>query len=175
MIRLRLSLELNYEVLDPSSDFIFNIHAAYTGRQIVLEESLTLSQNLQTTVESDPTTRNRYLRLRAAPGALQVRYSATVDLLHYIAQPGQISEVPVAQLPTQTLGYIYPSRYCQSDRLYKLARHEFGHLTQGYSRVQFIRDWVLQRTTFAMNTSNSNTSAIDTLIDTAGYAATLPI
>jgi transglutaminase-like putative cysteine protease len=168
MIRLRLSLELNYQVLEPGSDFIFNIHAAHTERQIVLDELLTLNQNLQTTVETDPTSGNRYLRLRAAPGFLQVRYSATVDLLHYFAQPGQIAEVPVAMLPASVLGYIYPSRYCQSDRLYKLARHEFGQLMQGYSRVQFIRDWVLQRTTFAMNTSNSNTSAIDTLIDTAG-------
>ena len=41
MIRLRLSLELDYEVFDPGCDFIFNIHAAHTDRQRVIEESLT--------------------------------------------------------------------------------------------------------------------------------------
>ena len=39
---------------------------------------------------------------------------------------------------------------------------------QGYGRVQAIRDWVLQHTTCAQNTSNSNTSAIDTLLATEG-------
>jgi transglutaminase-like putative cysteine protease len=66
------------------------------------------------------------------------------------------------------LSYLYPSRYCQSDRLHRLAMHEFGQQWQGYSRVQGIRDWVQRRTTFASNTSNSNTSAVDTLLETVG-------
>jgi transglutaminase-like putative cysteine protease len=99
---------------------------------------------------------------------LKVQYDATVDLFHHFEQPGRIAEVPVPRLPTHVLGYIYPSRYCQSDRLLKLAMREFGQQWQGYGRVQGIRDWVLQRTKFAQNTSNSNTSAIDTLIETVG-------
>ena len=102
------------------------------------------------------------------PGPLRVRYSATVDLNHHAAQPGSIGEVPVAQLPTHVLRNIYPSRYCQSDRLLRLAMREFGHQQPGYARVQGIRDWVLQRTVFMPNTSNSNTSAVDTLLETVG-------
>jgi hypothetical protein len=72
MTRLRLSLELDYEVFDPGCDFIFNIHAAHTNRQRVIEESLTLNQNVATQVETDPATLNRYLRLSARPGPLRV-------------------------------------------------------------------------------------------------------
>ena len=168
MIRLRLQLELNYDIVEPGCDFIFNIHAAHTDRQRVIEEELTLSQDVQPIVEMDPWTRNRYLRVKALPGPLRVAYGATVDLSHHIAEPGQIGEIPVARLPAQVLSYIYPSRYCESDRLHKLAMREFGQQWQGYCRVQAIRDWVLQRTTFSSNTSNSNTSAIDTLLETAG-------
>jgi len=168
MIRLRLSLELDYEIADPGCDFIFNIHAAHTARQRVVEEALTLSQNVLPKVETDPATLNRYMRLRAMPGLLKVAYNATIDLSHHFAQPSQIAEVPVARLPAQVLSYIYPSRYCQSDRLHRLAMREFGQQWQGYSRVQGIRDWVLQRTTFSQNTSDSNTSAIDTLLETVG-------
>ena len=168
MIRLRLSLELDYEIAAPGCDFIFNIHAAQTDRQQVLEEQLTLSQNVASRVDTDPVTLNRYLRLSAGPGPLKVIYNAIVELRHHIAQPSQIAEVPVAQLPTRVLNCIYPSRYCQSDRLLRLAMREFGHWQQGYSRVQGIRDWVLQRTVFTQNTSNSNTSAIDTLLETVG-------
>ena len=66
------------------------------------------------------------------------------------------------------MGYIYPSRYCQSDRLLRLALNEFGGLWQGHSRVQAICDWVKKHVAFTSNTSNSNTSAVDTLIEQVG-------
>jgi transglutaminase-like putative cysteine protease len=168
MIRLQLLLELDYEVLAPGCDFIFNIHAAHTERQQVVEEALTLTQDVPTRVETDPASGNRYLRLSALPGPLTVSYRATIDLRHHFADPATIAEVPVAQLPARVLNYIYPSRYCQSDRLLRLARREFGQQWPGYARVQGIRDWVLQRIAFTQNTSDSNTSAIDTLIETVG-------
>ena len=168
MIRLQLALTLDYQVANPGCDFIFNIHAARTARQQVLDESLQLSQNLAYTVDTDPVSLNRYLRLSAAPGPLRVSYTATVDLHHHRADPAQIAEVPVARLPTSVLGYIYPSRYCQSDRLGRMAMREFGQRWQGYGRVQGIRDWVQQHTVYTPNTSNSNTSAIDTLLETVG-------
>ena len=168
MITLRLSLELDYEIAAPGCDFIFNIHAAHTDRQRVVDEQLTLNQYVPYQVDTDPATLNRYLRVSALPGTLHVAYSATVELAHFSAEPKTIPEAPVAQLPTRVLSYIYPSRYCQSDRLLKLATREFGQWWQGYGRVQGIRDWVLQRTSFTQNTSNSNTSAIDTLLETVG-------
>lgn len=168
MIRLRLALELDYDIAEHGCDFIFNIHAADTHRQHVVEEALTLSQDLQPSVETDPATRSRYLRVRAQAGPLKLAYGATVDLSHHVEEPSRIAEVPISRLPAQVLSYLYPSRYCQSDRLHKMAMREFGQEWQGYSRVQGIRDWVLQRTTFASNSSNSNTSAIDTLLETEG-------
>lgn len=168
MIRLELALDLDYEVLGPGCDFVFNIHAAHTPRQHVVQESLTLSQNLRTSIETDPATLNRYLRVQSPPGPLKVSYRATVELQHHFSPPGEIAEVPVASLPANVLSYIYPSRYCQSDRLYQMAMREFGQRWQGYGRVQAICDWVRQRTAFRPNTSNSSTSAIDTLLDQVG-------
>ena len=168
MIRLQLSIQLDYEIRDPGCDFVFNIHAAHTDRQRVLDEALSLSQNVPWRIETDPATGNRYLRLTAWAGSLSLRYSATVDLAHHFAQPGQIAEVPVARVPAPVLGYIYPSRYCPSDRLHKFAMREFGQRWHGYGRVQGIRDWVLERTTFSSNTSNSQTSALDTLLEQVG-------
>lgn len=168
MVKLQLALELNYEILDQGSDFIFNIHNAHTPHQRVTQEKLTLSQAIQPEVYTDAATANRYMRLHAHAGPLKVNYHAVVDIDHYVVEPSQIVEVPVARLPTQVLNYIYPSRYCQSDRLYKLATREFGHLWQGYSRVQAIKEWVQKRVAFTPNTSNGSTSAIDTLIEQVG-------
>jgi transglutaminase-like putative cysteine protease len=168
MIRLKFSIELNYEIDLPGCDFIFSIHAAQTPHQTVVSESLNISQGLLPNVYTDPVTRTRFLRLRALAGPLTMRYEATVDLDHYTAQPSQLGEVAVANLPEAVLPYIYPSRYCQSDRLHRLAVKEFGQLQQGYGRVQAIRDWVSNRVSFLSNSSTGNTSAVDTLVEEVG-------
>lgn len=168
MLRLQFSVELNYDIVPPSGDFIFNLHAAHTPQQTVLQENLRVSQAVPYDIATDPVSRNRYLRMQAGAGHLQVVYEATVEIEHHSADPRTLSEVPVWQLPGAVLPYIYPSRYCQSDRLSKLAFKEFGHLPQGYSRVQAICEWVQQRVSFESNSSNGSTSAIDTLIDRVG-------
>ena len=168
MIRIELQVQLNYEVDAPGADFVFNIHAAHTACQTIAAESLVVSQPVAAQIDTEPSTGNRYMRLSAMPGPLSLSYLATVDLAHHFADTANLPEVPVRCLPPEVIGYIYPSRYCQSDRLVKLAIREFGHLQQGHSRVQAIRDWVLQRVTFTSNTSNSNTSAVDTLIEQVG-------
>jgi transglutaminase-like putative cysteine protease len=168
LVRLKFSIELNYEIDHPGCDFIFSIHAAQTRLQSMVNESLLISQNLVQNLYTDTSTYTRFLRLKAFAGPLMVRYESTVDLDHYSSPPEQINEVPVANLPGAVLPYIYPSRYCQSDRLHRLAVKEFGHLWQGYSRVQAIRDWVLNRVTFRSNSSTSDTTAVDTLIEEVG-------
>jgi transglutaminase-like putative cysteine protease len=168
MIRLDLRIDLSY-VVDPfGADFIFNVHAAHTACQTVTAETLTLSQPIEPRLHTDPVTGNRYLRVRAQPGPLHLSYAATIDVAHRRADPAGIAEVPIQRLPPAVLGYIYPSRYCQSDRLVRLAINAFGSLPQGYRRVQAIRDWVLRQVSFTANTSTSNTSAVDTLIEQVG-------
>ncbi|WP_439536658.1 transglutaminase-like domain-containing protein [Methyloversatilis sp.] len=168
MIRIELQIELNYQIDFQGADFVFNIHVAQTASQTVSGEVLTLSQPIEPHIHVDPLTGNRYMRLRAEPGPLTVSYQATVDLVHHWADPAQLAEVPVHRLPPEVMGYIYPSRYCQSDRLIRLATREFGSMWQGHSRVQAIRDWVLSHVAFTSNSSNSSTSAVDTVIERVG-------
>lgn len=168
MVRLEFSTVLGYEVMAPGADFIFNIQAAYTPRQLVVNESLGLSQPVPTSSYTDPATQSRFLRLHAEPGTFTLSYTAVVDLVHYEAQPGSLPELSPLALPGEVLPYLYPSRYCQSDRLLTLANSQFGHLPLGYGRARAICDWVQRHVSFQGNTSNSMTSAIDTLIERVG-------
>lgn len=168
MIRIELQIDLNYEIDNAGADFIFNVHAAQTPSQTISGEILTLSQPVPQRLHIAPMTGNRYLYVHAESGDLKLSYSATVDLNQHFADPTQIAEVAVRDLPPEVIGYIYPSRYCQSDRLIKLANNEFGQLGQGYSRVLAIRDWVTNHVAFTANSSNSNTSAVDTLVSRVG-------
>lgn len=168
MVRLKFFIELQYQIADYPSDFIFNIHAAQTHCQSVVVENLQVSQPVAVSLFTDPTHGNRYARLRAEPGDLTVRYEATVDIAHHIASPDSIKEMPIAELPAEALAYIYPSRYCQSDRLRQHANAEFGGMQPGYWRVRAIQDWVHRHTRFVPGSSNATTSAVDTLVERVG-------
>ena len=168
MVRLEFSTELSYDVGTPGADFIFNVQAAHTPRQVVVTESLQLSQNVASRVYTDPATQSRFLRLRAEAGPFTLRYNAVVDLTHFEALPDRLTELSPQALPGEVLPYLYPSRYCQSDRLLMVASQEFGHLPPGYGRASAICDWVAQHVSFQGNTSSSSTSALDTLIERVG-------
>ncbi len=168
MIRLRYTVLLGYEILDHQADFIFNIHAAPTPQQTVLSESLEIYPPLAATVHYDPVLRHRLLRLRAFQGPLSIRYQAEVELRHHVGHPDSIAEMAIIDLPTEVLPYLYPSRYCESDKLLQLAGQTFGHWAPGYRRVEGIRDWVHARTHYIAGSSNFNTSAIDTYQQQAG-------
>ena len=168
MIRLEFATELKYDVAGQPADFVFNIHAARTPHQAVVSEQLSIVPPQAHAMQTDPVLGNRYLRLRAGPGPVAVRYEATVDIDPWLASPDLVEEVPIAGVTPEVLPFIYPSRYCQSDRLRQLATREFGHLRTGYRRAQAIQDWVRNRTAFTIGSSNSSTSATDTLVEQVG-------
>jgi len=167
-VRLSYSIELQYEIAEQPADFVFNVHAARTPSQTIVVETLSVEPRIEPSMHTDPVLGNRYMRLRAGPGPMVMRYGATVDIDHYRTSPGLLDECPIARMPPEALAFIYPSRYCQSDRLRRFAAREFGHLRPGYWRVQAILDWVRLRVVFMPGSSNSSSSAMDTLVEQAG-------
>ena len=164
MIRFDLSITLDYNVI-AQSDYVFVIQPTNTPYQRVTWEQLSTEPALSVEEElhnSVGTPANRHLRLSVPPGPFKLRYDAIVDVVHHFALPSDLREVPISELPAQVLQYIYPSRYCQSDRLMETARTEFGTMTPGYERVEAIRQWVQDRTKFQVGSSHAGTSALET-------------
>jgi transglutaminase-like putative cysteine protease len=167
-MRLKFKIELAYEVNDPGADFIFNIQAARTARQRVLTEDLHLSSRCEVSEHTDTATGSRFLRVGAGPGALVVNYTATVDIAHAIAEPAGIYQMGVRSLPGAVMPFVYPSRYCESDRLLRFAGAEFGNAPPGYALARHIRDWVAKNVVFTSNSTSGETSACDTLLERQG-------
>jgi hypothetical protein len=71
-----------------------------------------------------------------------VRYQATVELKHRIQKGGNSPETVLAAIPPEVIPYLYPSRYCESDKLVRLAQHEFVKFQHGFSRVTAICNWI---------------------------------
>ena len=167
MIRVSIDNELTYNVVQPS-DFIFNIEAAKNQYQLIIEEQLTFDPPLPFEQFTDPLLENRFVRIRANPGPLKVSYRATVGLNYMVSDPAIIQESPIATLPMEAIPFIYPSRYCQSDLLMRMAQREFGVLAPGYARVEAICRWIREHIQYQIGSSNPNTSAADVLLQRAG-------
>ncbi len=167
MIRVGIDNELTYNVVQPS-DFIFNIEAAKNQYQLIIEENLTFDPPLPYEQFTDPLLENCFVRIRANPGPLKVSYRATVGLNYMVSDPAVIQESPIATLPMEAIPFIYPSRYCQSDLLMRMAQREFGVLAPGYARVEAICRWIREHIQYQIGSSNPNTSAADVLLQRAG-------
>jgi len=167
MVRLDYKLTLDYEVVQPT-EFIFQFEAVDTPFQTVDRRELRVSPNVPFTIETSTRLASPHLRLHAESGPLQVRYSALVDIEHYVVPPTSLLELPIPELPIDVLHYTYPSRYCPADRFYDIALSEFGAMQPGYGRVQAICDFVRNRTRFQVGITNSFHSAIDTYQDQVG-------
>lgn len=106
---------------------------------------------------------NRCWRITAPAGSLVIRYDATYEVPE-LPDPidSEAREVPVAELPDDTIVYTLPSRFCQSDLLLDDAWQLFGGAEPGHARVQAICDWVHTNVTYSSEGSGPMTSAIDT-------------
>jgi transglutaminase-like putative cysteine protease len=162
-LRLCYEVELGYLVQAPGADFVFNLQAARTPQQMVVEESLSVSQQVPLHEYTDFATGGRFLRVSALPGEFTLRYRGVVDVLHRVDDPAMVAEIPVRDLPGAVLPYLYPSRYCESDVLNAFAMSQFGTLWQGHARVQAICEWVQRHVAFVSGSSSGTTSAAQTL------------
>lgn len=166
-IKMKFDISLEYAI-ESAADFIFNVHAAKTPHQIVLSENLDIGDYASSAHQFDDHEGNRWLRIKAAPGILKLQYTAVIGLSPVVMQPENLQEVPIDDLPPNILPYLRSSRYCQSDRLFRMAFFEFGHTQPGYARVAAIQHWVRSRLAFRIQTSDITTSAMDTLVEQVG-------
>lgn len=74
---------------------------------------------------------------------------------------------PPRALPAETVPYLLPSRYCQSDRLEGFVRAEFGGLVGG-ALAAALAGWVRGHLTYCGTTSSGETTALDTFAQRAG-------
>jgi transglutaminase-like putative cysteine protease len=167
MVRLEYTIDLDYEIGGPA-DFVFVIAAARTPAQRVVAERLDLDHPAASAWCDDPRTHNRLLRLRTEATSLHVAYGATVELHHHFAEPATLAAAPLADVPVDVLPYLAASRYCQSDRLVEYAHAEFGAIAPGYARVEAIALWVRRHVRFKVGTSDTATTALDTLVGRQG-------
>jgi transglutaminase-like putative cysteine protease len=80
----------------------------------------------------------------------------------------QIDQVPIADLHQEAMPYLFPSRYCQSDRLGRLAARLFGGISHPLDQASEVSNWIYQNLEYTGGVTDTATSACDTLVQRAG-------
>ena len=164
--RMEIDCTLAYQV-DGPSEFVFLIHAAADAGQSLAEESLVIEPATPFRTYSDTRSGNRFLRLQAETGPLNVVYRAVVDR-GFKPVDATIAEVPVHDIPDDVLRFLMPTRYCESDHLGPTAQKMFGGLPRGYGRVQAIAEWVRANVEYRIGSTNATTTARDVFVQRSG-------
>ena len=167
MSLIKVGCELEYNVAQPTN-FMFHVAAAETSHQHISDEIFQATPSTKATIKNVGSEGNRIVRLQAQPGPLKIRYEATVDLQPEMENPPELVETPYEDLPDEVLRYLNPSRYCESDRLSRMAWKIFGELAPGYSRVEKICDWTHANLQYLSGSTDARSSACDVLIQGAG-------
>ncbi len=107
---------------------------------------------------------NKCSRVVAMPGQLRLYTDA---LLQSDGKPDEVvpdaPQVPIEELPSSALEFLLASRYCEVDRLSRLAWDKFGSTKPGWERVQAVVEFAHKHITFGYNFASSTKTAYDVL------------
>ncbi len=163
-MRFRVCSELHYQLEAPAT-FFFALKCIETGGQHIEREDLSIDPMIPTEEFTiGGVGMNRFTRLRAKEaGPLQVRYEADVETSIELADVNCLRQDGPHKLIPEAVPFLFPSRYCQSDRLRQQALDLFGHLQDPHSLAAGISDWIYEHVAYRSGTSNEQSSSVDTL------------
>jgi transglutaminase-like putative cysteine protease len=163
-----VSGHLEYAIKFPST-LLLNIHAQRNASQTVVKEQLIVEPRVKIEEFLSEGGENRSVRLvTGRKKGLSITYQATVDCDYELLPASHLELTPVAEMDRTAIPFLYPSRYCQSDRLGQLAWSLFGKIERPYEKVVAIADWVYDNVEYTLGSTNSETSAVDTVLQRVG-------
>lgn len=168
MTRFQVSCQIEYDIAFPTT-LILNIHPQRNASQTIIAEELNIEPRLHLEEFTTPGTDNRFIRLETGKKKhLSVAYSGTVDCDYQYLAANRVALTSVRSMDQSVIPYLFPSRYCQSDRLSRLAWDHFGGIANPYKKVTAIVEWIHKNVEYALGSTNSETSACDTVTERMG-------
>ena len=167
-MRIRLGYDIQFE-LPVSAPVVamLNVHPSRAG-DLVEPDRLRLEPDVKQEQYTD-TFGNVCCRFTAPAGHIRLWNSTVIeDSGDADPQDSSAREIPVADLPPETLQFLLSSRYCEVDLLSNTAAQLFGGIAPGWQRVQAICDWVHQNVTFGYAFASATKTALHVYQDRTG-------
>ncbi|MFP5078927.1 transglutaminase-like domain-containing protein [Pedobacter sp. JCM 36344] len=167
-MKFEVFAELIYDSIVPST-LILNIQPFKTVGQRVLEERFDCNMVLKS-YEWYANSGEKRFKVLEVPQAQEVvfTYSCVVENQIKTIPARQLDDVQISLMPVSVLPYLNPSRYCESDKLYKFAFDKFGSIESTFEKVMAIRDWIYDNVEYKVGVTSAQTSAYDTLNEQIG-------
>ncbi len=164
---MRLSIEVALDYHFPAAaDVLLAVEAAQLPDQLLLEDLLTVdgAGPLRPIAGEDGIGRRTWL---SAGGPFAARYRATVDVERHAAPLDGLAAVPLRELPAAVVPYLWPSRYCESDRFEAFVDSRFAGL-EGGAKVRAMAEWIGREMVYVPGSSDTQTTAADTFVARQG-------
>lgn len=167
-MRVGLGCELTFDTPKPTPMIVLlNVHYSQVG---FFERPDHLVTDPAVPIESyRDLFGNWCCRLVAPAGRITLR---TDGIIHYDGATDPVDPTaiqhPIEDLPADVIGYLLPSRYCETDLLSNEAWRLFEHAPTGGARVQAICDFVHNHVTFGYEFGRSTRTAAETYADARG-------
>lgn len=167
-MKFNVFTEMEYQV-SSGSTLILSINALRNQHQTVLSEEFTILPYIKTEELPAVNGENRLIRFEVAETVLlKINYKATVDNCYRLIDFTDKPDIPIAQLDPSIIPYLNPSRYCQSDKLFRLANNLFGGIETSFGKVLALTDWINNNIEYLSGFTTAHTSAFDTVTEQAG-------
>jgi transglutaminase-like putative cysteine protease len=168
---LRTRCEMTFEITVPTP-FILMLRLRSGAPQWVAREEYRLTPSVSVNEFTD-NFGNLCQRLVAPPGPFAVYTSADVMTADEVDQSPGAPFVDIEDLPDAVLGYLLPSRYCESDRFGQMATEiTAGHLL-GYDQVKAIETWLRTSIRYEPGSSDIPLSAVEVNLRQSGVCRDL--
>jgi transglutaminase-like putative cysteine protease len=165
VMQIRVGYDIVFQCVQPTpAVLMLNIHPSRSGDVIVPDA-----------MRTDPVVPlqgyrdvfgNWCTRLIAPAGPLRVYADA---LVKDSGEPDPVApdarQVPVEELPDDTLAYLLGSRYCETDRLAGFAWAQFGDIQGGWSKVQAVVDFAHRHLRFSYPEARPTRTALDAFVE----------
>jgi transglutaminase-like putative cysteine protease len=167
-MQIRYGFDVALDLAQPTTILtMMDVHSDF--RRCVAEETeLELAPSVE--VERFVDDNGNTVRRLSAPAG-----TASLRLQGVFRSAGREDEVNTAadavapsQLPPDTLPFLRPSRYCETELLADFAWANFGAVSGGWGRVQAICDFVHQRLQFSYSGARPTRTASEALAEAVG-------
>src|ERR1700756_537643 len=167
-MQIHVGFEMIYDCPQPTP-MIFNLNVHFTRvSDLVGRDNLVVDPPVPMAAYRDGFG-NWCTRIVAPEGRTRVSADALVNDtgLPDVIVP-QAQQIPVPDLPEDTLVFLLGSRYCETDRLSETAWNLFGQTPTGWGRVQAICDFVHKHIVFDYMAARSTKTAWDVFNEKRG-------
>ncbi|MGD2136974.1 MAG: transglutaminase family protein [Gammaproteobacteria bacterium] len=156
---LRTSCDLTFEIVVPAP-FVLMLRPRSGAQQWVAREEYRLVPSVPV-FEFTDNYGNLCQRLIAPPGDFAIYTAAEVMTADSVDRAPGAPFVEIQYLPDAVLGYLLPSRYCESDRFGQMATEITAGRQLGYDQVATIESWLRATIRYQPGSSDVPVSAAE--------------